>query len=374
MLRMHFHVFVLGIAVAVCSACSPEPNPPTAEHTDERTAPAEIPLPVTTADVTPIGDSGGVETYSALFNISRGYRLVFERSNLELTLGTLRYRDSVDGRIFGPVQDLILGRRPVYAAPSAIEIGDRAFLYYAAADSLQAPLSLERSELRGDVFGEAESLSAPPMTLRSWPRFLACGNGALALVYREGTARLVVSNDALFFESPDTITAEHIAQPHVGRFGDGTLIFAYQCEGIEEPMLSWFTIQEEAGVWSGPRLTSTASSNVHDCAFLTRGDGDVDAYYIYPAGSHGFSLFRRAISRTGEIGPEQRLTDDSVGDATKPMAARLENGSILLTFARTLERAPQGWITSQQLFAMILQGDAPRNCGPAEVKNAQGRY
>lgn len=323
----------------------------------------EIPLPVTACDVTPIGDSGGVEMYSALLRLPQGYRLVFERSDLELTSGCLRFRDSSGGRVYGTVQNLTLGNRQIYGAPSAIEIDGRSFLYYVATDSLQALLSLERRELRGLEFGEAEIVSAPSMTLLSWPRFLACGDGKLALAYREGSARLVVSDDPLNFSSPGTITSERIAQPHVGRFGDGSLIYAFQSKGGDAPMLSCFSIQESTGAWGRPKRISEESSNVHDCTFLTRHDGDVDAYYIYPAGPHGFSLFRRAISRTGDLGPEQQLTDASVGDTTKPMAARLETGSIILTYARTLERAPQGWITQQQLFAFVLHKDARRDWG-----------
>lgn len=168
------------------------------------------------------------------------------------------------------------------------------------------------------------------------------------------------SDDGLGFDPPVLVAPAGEALATLGEFGDGSLAYTHQRAMPGEPTVSFFQRSADGLIWTEPERVTTASSNVHDTTMVTRLDGDLDLYYIYPAGPQGFVLFRRALTSAGALGAEERVSADALGEPSKPELARLADGRLVLTWAEISQRHPvQGWPTEQRLNVAILTGDAP---------------
>jgi hypothetical protein len=192
-----------------------------------------------------------------------------------------------------------------------------------------------------------------------WPRVLRLVDGRSALAYRDGSSRprFALSDDGLSFDDAD-IVGPPGAMANVGELADGTLAYTYQTG--ELGMTSWVVLSEDGRSWSEPVAVTEASSNVHDTSSVRRDDGDLDLYYVYSGAREGFSLYRRALAADGTLGAEQRVTDSTVAEPSKPAVTRLRDGSLFVRWAAITMRDVSGVPIEQVLHGAIVWGDAPR--------------
>lgn len=328
--------------------------------------PADRALPLGRADVLRIGDAREVDMMSALASDASGAVTgVFDRSNVDLTRSGLYLFQSADGvRFTRPRRLLVPSTAPLVASPSLVANGGRTSLYFASAPSLQVPPTVNRISFEGGTLGAVETLPAVAGIdwLLSWPTFSALAGGGVALAFRDGAAlpRFSVSTDGKTFAAPRAAVQTGAAMVGSAQANDGTIAVSYQVTTATEPMVSFVVFSRDGGTsWTAP-IRIAPESNVHDTTMLARADGGLDLYYIYPPDAHGFSLFRRSLSTTGVLGPEQRLTASETGEPSKPKALRTRDGSVLVAWADIAERGASGEPVVQQMVLAKLGGDAPR--------------
>jgi hypothetical protein len=313
-------------------------------------------------DVVSYTAGGAVDVMSVQWTTSRGElvtafeRLAPDDSRSVLQLAIQKTPGSTP-RLLGsiPTDSTHVG------APSFVRAGAKSYLYYFEASSLfdSKPRGLRR-EILGNTLGSAESVPDLPGVdfLASWPRIINTPRGVMvALRNRVSAPQVDVSDDGLhFIQGPVLANTGAMAAP--GAFANGDLAFGYQTGAM--PMLSYVRIFT-GDRWSAPLLLSDKSQNIHDASFVTRQDGGVDAYYIYPPDDFvGFSLFRRSLRTDGQMGPEERLTDASLGEVSKPNVTRLSDGRLSLTWAEISKRDPNTFEPiEQRLKSAILTQDAP---------------
>jgi hypothetical protein len=338
-------------------------------------------LPVGASSVLRIGSGPGLDIIGAVFgdapspdtglSARGGIFVVYDHFTADYADAELRAKQLADAT-FGGAPQLTLsdneGSR-YEASPSAATLGGVRYLYSARAQALSGAATLQRRPLVAptadaapDRWGQAELVKGPSLSLLSWPQVLALPDGRAALAYRNGLSqpRLALSADAgKSFGAPQAVANAGAAMVAVGGFADGQLAVSYQAPQGAEPMVSWVRLSRDGASWSTPLRVSSSSSNVHDTTLVARNDGGLDLYYIYPAGPQGFALFRRQLRGDGTLGAEQRVTDDSVGEVSKPTGARLADGRLLLTYAEIAQRDPvRGEPTQQLLCALLISGDA----------------
>jgi hypothetical protein len=238
-----------------------------------------------------------------------------------------------------------------------------AFLYHEEAKTLRGRPSIWRSALGADGrWGAPEALPAiaDVTSLLSWPEFTAMGDGTL-LSFRGGAisaCRAAISNDGVAFQMTTPPCTASAAMAAGATFKNGSLAFSHQ-NGDPTNMISYvMTSTDRGATWSTPAAVSSAA-NVHDTSFAPRLDGGLDLYFIYPPDTHGFSLFRRALTPTGILGPEERVTQSSLGEPSKPHVVRLADGRLLLSYAEIAKRAPSGEPSVQRIVLAALGTDAP---------------
>jgi hypothetical protein len=342
---------------------------PDGTDADAPPAPPPTALPLGPAAVTTIGSGAGLDMSSATL-VGGGAQpspvsLVFDHFDAAFTSGQLRRTTLTitGGAItsFSPPVALSLGSSTFLGSPSIVTASGTPWLYYVRSAAPQASAQLLRCQA-GPSGCAAPSVvvSAPAMTLLSWPRLIALPDGRLAAAFRDAQSRptIALSTDGTSFGGGHAVGPPG-AMPALGVFQDGTLAFTYQTQSTAAPMTSWVTLSKDGASWSAPQRVTTQSGNVHDTALVDRLDGQLELYYIYPAGALGFVLFRRALASDGVLGPEQQVTASAVGEVSKPAAARLPDGRLLLSWAQISARDPQqGWPTQQLLCAAVVSGDA----------------
>ncbi len=335
-------------------------------------APLELPpagaLPLGKADVLRLDDTRAMAMGSSFAAGADGsLTIVFDRTDAAFTRSELLVAHSRDGRHFTAPEPITLpGAKPAFvASPSAVTVGAQSFLYFESAERLDVRPTLARAPLVAGRLGPVELL--PPIAgvewLQSWPKFAPLADGGLGVAFRDGrsTPFFATSADGMAFGAPNRIALAG-AMPDFGQAKDGTLAFSFQLDTPTEPMVSYVRLSQNGGTsWSAP-IRISPESNVHDTTILARADGGFDLYYIYPPADHrGFSLFRRALTTAGALGPEERLTSKELGEPSKPQAVRRSDGRIVVAYSEIAERAPTTFEPSvQQIVLAELTGDAPR--------------
>ena len=311
-----------------------------------------------------LGLNDGIDVKSAAFIRPDGSSLVvYENFDEPFSRGQLMQSSGPPQALSKP-EPLDFGLdAPLVGAPSAVRIADRDYLYFMTASSAETPPKLYRSPLEAGGFGAPEPLGTIDGmdSLLSWPRFHSTSDGRVAVAYHDGFARslMAISQDGLHFEDAQQVGPQGAAMADISSFQGGGFAYCFQTLSATVPFSSWVRISANGKTWSAPIRVTDASPNVHDTSMLKRKDGGIDLYYCYPAGESGFSVMRRAIDRRGRMGPEQRVTKESVGDTMKPTVSRLQDGRVLLTMATGTERSKEGFPTRQRLDVLVLEEDAP---------------
>ena len=352
-------------AAAVAPAPAVSDDPVIAAPVDESLVlPAASALPLGASDVLRLSDADAIEVGSVALPMKDGsVVVVFDRLDAAFTRGSLYSARSSRGRRFTKPAPFARGSDAYVVGPSAVIRAGSAFLYHEEAKTLQGRPSMWRSALGADGhWAAAERLPAiaDVTSLLSWPEVTAMGEGAL-LAFRGGATsacRVATSTDGVTFamKTPPCTTAAAMAAS--ATFANGSLAFSHQ-NGDPANMISYVMTSNDRGAsWSTPLVVSNAA-DVHDTSFVKRLDGGLDLYFIYPPDDHGFSLFRRALTPAGVLGPEERVTQSSLGEPSKPHVARLTDGRLLLSYAEIAKRGPSAEPTVQRIVLASLAKDAP---------------
>ena len=322
-------------------------------------------LPLTEAEVLRLGDGRDVDLLSAFVvdPVSGRARLFYESSTEAFDAAWVMVSEAEpEGHRFSTPARLA-STAALTSSCAVLGVGASARLVLISAEDLSAPVVATAVDAWS--LGAPRPLQLPSgvASLLSWPRFIEGADGGVWLAYRDGASVPSLSraaDGATFAAGAAVPPVEPGAMAAVGQFASGALAYVSQAPEGGAPMISRVRTSMDGVQWSAAQRVTDAAQNVHDTFVFPRLDGDVDLYFIYPAGGRGFSLFRRALSATGALGPEQRVTDVTLGDPSKPSVHRLADGAVLLTFADIVERSPQGWPSRQQLVLARLPGDAPR--------------
>lgn len=311
-------------------------------------------LPVTGEGALRLGPGADLDVASALTQDASGaVTLVFESFDEAFTRGELWSTDSADGTAFRVARPIGYTSHPFEASPSFVG----GSLYFAGADDLTGPATLYAGRVGAPT-------ALPPVeglaSLLSWPKLYDLG-GRVALVFRDASSvpRFALGPDPERLGAPGVIVDEPAALVTLGVFGSGRFAATYQRPVGGEPMVSFVVLSDDGETWSAPARVTEASPNVHDTTLVGRGDGALDLYYAYPRGASGFTLHRRRLAEDGALGPEQRVTADEVGEATKPEGLRLASGDVLIAIAVITARGPDGAPTRQELTLLRLSSEAP---------------
>ncbi len=320
-------------------------------------------LPLTEADVHQLGDPDNVDTFSVAFEERCALTIVYEAANSDYTSGRLYAARTTEFGVFSAPELLPLGAERIHGSPSRVQLNDSSYLYFVKTEGLSSPANLYRARFQAGLFEAPEALEAVSgiFGLLSWPKFIADGQGGVALAYRnaQSLAYFMRSDDGLRFEAPVQISQAQIAIPTVESFPQGPLVYTFQIPG--QTYVAYFALSSDRGeTWTVPAPITTASTNVHDATAVPRLDGDMDLYYIYPDGPHGFSVHRRALTRDGALGPEELVTTPQLGNAQKPHVQRLSDGSLMFSYARVTRLHPQGYPDALALTVARIAADAAR--------------
>ncbi|MFW5741011.1 MAG: sialidase family protein, partial [Myxococcota bacterium] len=286
-------------------------------------------LPLTAAEVVRVGEAGGIDISSSALSLGSETLVVFDSFAPDYAGSRLLETRSTTDIVFSTPVSMSFGAQVYQAGPSIVSVGGVQWLYLQLSNTLynDAP-TLARCAYDGAGFSSPEVLPVIPGvdSLLSWPKFLSLPDGSVAVAFRDGWSRpkFALSADGKTFAAPILVgPSTGGAMPAAGAFADGSIAFTYQTGS--NAMTSWYRVSRDRGAsWTAAEKVTTSSANVHDTTLVLREDGALDLYYIYPAGPVGFSTFRRALSVDGALGSEQRVTDDSVGDTSKPAVRRLE--------------------------------------------------
>lgn len=320
-------------------------------------------LPLTEADVHQLGDPDNVDTFSVAFEADCALTIVYEAANSDYTSGRLYGVRTTEFGTFSAAEVLPLGAEQIHGSPSRVQLNDDAYLYFVKTAGLGSPARLFRARFEGGAFEAPEALEDVQgiSSLLSWPKFIADGQGGVALAYRDAQSFAFFrrSDDGLRFEAPVQISQAQIAIPTVESFEEGPLVYTFQIPG--QTYVAYYALSSDRGeTWTLPASITDASSNVHDATAVPRLDGDMDLYYIYPNGPHGFSIHRRALTRAGSLGPEELVTTPGLGNTQKPHLQRLSDGSLMLSYARVTRLHPQGYPDALALTVARIAEDAAR--------------
>lgn len=289
---------------------------------------------------------------------------IFESFDTDFTKGELFLSSATKGAPFSTPKKLTLSNRAIVASPSVIVWQGVRWLYFIESDGDFTNHTLKRAKIIQGTIQPAEAIDAIQGidSLLSWPKFYTWKD-KVAVAFRNGQNQPMLnkSDDGKRFGTPSLAgPSTGGAMATLGVMVDGTLVYTYQHPAANAAMISFVRLSQDGKGWSPPTKVSAKSNNVHDTTILPRPEGGADLYYIYPKGPVGFVLFRRYVSPTGVLGPEQQLTDSRLGEPSKPEAHRLPDGRILLAWSEISKRAPNGQ-PSEQIFQLTyLVGDAPQ--------------
>lgn len=302
---------------------------------------------------------GRLDIRAATFQTGAGKSVsVYEAGNLTLTHAEVRVLDG-----HGSSRLAQSASRLLVASPSRVRVGGVDYLYTVEADHLHGPAQVWRYRHDEGRFVERERVHAPGLRTIDWPRFATVGQWVVA-AHRDSYSRpsLMWSADGGRSFSPSAPLGDvQGAMAEVAAMGDGRLVYTYQQQGNERGsrMTALFQVLSPTNPPTPARAVSDTGPNVHDTAALLRKDGGVDFYYSSAVSSHGFSLFRRALSPDGRLGPETLLVAHDAGDLTKSSPTRLTDGSVLLHYAEISQRDRDLRPAEQILGSLHLAADEP---------------
>lgn len=228
------------------------------------------------------------------------------------------------------------------------------WLYFVESETTyHKPASLYRAQWAGSNKLVNRQLVSLPTVIAagSAPKLYLLNNGKIALVYRSkpysGCCKLLfsVSNDGVHFDNPIEIGSAG-AMPALAVFSSNEVIYTFQTHFTKESnssdakatsgMRSHFRLSKNNGDYWGEAIPiTTRVQEVHDASPIQRIDGLVDLYYSSidnPHENSSLSLWRRCVSTSGKLGPEELVVDKSFGNVAKVSPHRLSDGSLLLTF------------------------------------------
>ncbi|PMG39959.1 hypothetical protein [Shewanella sp. 10N.286.52.B9] len=235
---------------------------------------------------------------------------------------------------------------------SSINKTSTEWLYFVESETTyHKSASAFRAQWKSGELVHKQLLSLPTaIAAASSPKWYLLNNGKVALVYRTepypGCCQLLfsLSDDGVNFDSPVNIGSGG-AMPALAMFSSNELIYTFQTRFVSKKkdsdgkeksgMRTHFRLSSNQGAnWREPIPITTRVEEVHDASPIRRRDGYVDVYYS-SVDSHEndvFSLWRRCVSTSGKLGPEELVVDKSFGNVAKVSPHRLGDGSLLLTF------------------------------------------
>jgi|GEM_PF-2404918 len=310
-----------------------------------------------------LGPASQLDLASAFWQEGKTTYVIFESANESFSKIAM-YLSSSTGGPFSPPKKLTFSNKAIVSSPSVFQWKGKRWLYFVEADSLRGTPTLRRARIEAGKISASETLTAVPGlgNILSWPKWYAWRDKKIYLVYRDSGSFPMFSQslDGKSFTMPKRAVSQRAALATLGVMSQGTLVYTYQHPTAQSAMTSYYLLSKDGKTWSSPKTITLNSSNVHDTTILPRPDGGVDVYYIYPKGLGGFRLFRRYISPAGQLGVEQQLTAQSLGEPSKPEAKVLQDGRILLGWSEISKRAQQGYPSEQRFQVTLLRGFAPK--------------
>lgn len=317
-----------------CAAPAPAPSPRADPALTGLGPPASLPLD--RSEVTVLVEENAGNLPRALFRAPDGsVELVFVRVPPDASRFDLFAISWVSGRGWSEPTHLVRGPEPYQGGASVVSLPEGHYLYYVKSESLRKPGVFVRRRLLETGLGPVEEISgAPSLSLLSFPRLHPLHEKRVALVFRDGESRgqIAFSEDGLLFAPAAVVVSEPVAAVDLGVFADGALAFVYQTarpEGIGK--ISWVQLSSDGVAWSSPIQIAPEMLNVHDPYPFLRQDGDLDLYFssTNEGLAGGFSLFRRRLAVTGELGAVERVSTRATGSLLYPRSLRLPTGAVL---------------------------------------------
>jgi hypothetical protein len=344
-------------------------------------------LPLMKDDIHRVEYPEGVQTLSAVTQSQGSLNVIYSHFyNYDWKAGELRFSN------LKLTQTSILSSKPMAldfennkpvnfrTGVSGINKKNTEWLYFVESETTyHKPASLYRAQWgSNNKLVNRQLLSLPTaIAAGSAPKWYLLNNGKVALVYRSkpysGCCKLLfsLSNDGVNFDNPIEIGSGG-AMPALALFSSNELIYTFQTrftskanssdEQEKSGMRTHFRLSiNNGGNWGKPIPITTRVEEVHDASPIQRKDGYVDVYYssIDSNENDVFSLWRRCVSTSGKLGPEELVVDKSFGNIAKVSPHRLSDGSLLLTFVE------QGNVYSEgdhNLHVAKVLSDA--KCGP----------
>ena len=303
--------------------------------TDVGRTPKSTELPLPASAVTALHAIPGDDVYSALFTSGSSNYLYFDHYSDSFDDGSMWSVMLSGSEARTQPSDAALSSAQFFGAPSQTQEDAQRYMYAVSAGSLSEAATVERALWKDGAFDAFTPVSlGEPIGLLSWPRFYSLSAGRTAVVYRDNASvpKFAVSADGQSFGEAQ-VMGPPAAQPELGVFANGTMVYLYQTDVTTGFIQSVYRISKDDGEsWSEATFVTTSSNNVHDADAFAREDGGIDVYYIYPDTAVGFALWRRCLRADGKLGAEEKVVVSSWGNLAKPRAHRLSDGRILLTF------------------------------------------
>ncbi|KVX01443.1 hypothetical protein [Shewanella frigidimarina] len=317
-------------------------------------------LPLTNDDIYRVEHPEGMQVMSTIITPKESLILIYEHFyNYDMKAGELRYSKLklTPTSILSskPMTLEFENNKPVNfrTGISGINKNNTEWLYFVESETTyHKAASLYRAQWgSNNKLVNRQLLSLPTaIAAGSAPKWYLLNNGKVALVYRSkpysGCCKLLfsLSNDGVNFDNPIEIGSGG-AMPALALFSSNELIYTFQTRFTSKANSS--DEQEKSGMrthfrlsinngdnWGKPIPITTRVEEVHDASPIQRKDGYVDVYYssIDSHENDVFSLWRRCVSTSGKLGPEELVVDKSFGNIAKVSPHRLSDGSLLLTF------------------------------------------
>lgn len=317
--------------------------------------------PVSRGDVAALDAGEGIDVDRSVLPDASGGWVVYERmdeafSRSELRVLSFRRGAGSKLRYSAPVRAALGSDSVAFrASPSFVRVDGASWLYYLEADAFDAPARARRARFARGRFSDVQTVALPePLTPWSRPRWAADEAGRVAMVYRtRGTASIAFSDDGARFDAPRRLAGRTGSTPAVADIRGSGWIVAFQHGPMARKQSYVRASTTPAGSdWSRTQRVGGDAPNVHNTFPLARRDGGVDLYYLAPPeGWPGFALHRRCRRIDGSLGAPQQLVASEMGNVLEPGAARLQDGSVLVTFNEQR--------SGHHLHAARVTGDAP---------------